>query len=86
MVKKEGKLYFFEQKDQREPIVVLDRGQSYFDVQVYKLKESLENNKIEEEVASALGIKSLPEAIAKDAVAYWVEKRFGCPTATWKIV
>jgi hypothetical protein len=86
MVKKEGKLYFFEQKDQREPIIVLDRGQSYFDVQVYKLKESLKNNEIEEEVALALDIESLPDTIAKDAVEYWVEKRFGRPTATWKIV
>ena len=86
MVKKDGKLYFFERKDQREPIVVLDRGQDYFDVQVYKLEESLGNSMIEEEVASALGIKSLPDAIAKDAVEYWVEKRFGRPTATWKII
>jgi hypothetical protein len=86
MVKREGKLYFFEQKDQQEPIIVLDRGQSYFDVQVYKLKESLENKKIEEEIASALGVQSLPAAIAKDAVEYWVEKRFGRPAATWKII
>jgi hypothetical protein len=86
MVKREGKLYFFEQKAQREPIIVLDRGQSFFDVQVYKLKESLENSKVEEEVASALGVESLPAAIAKDAVEYWVENRFGRPTATWKIV
>jgi hypothetical protein len=86
MAKKEGKLYFFDQKDQRGPIIVLDRGQSYFDVQVYKLKESFKNNEIEEEVASALGVESLPAAIAKDAVEYWVEKRFGRPSATWKLV
>jgi len=86
MVKREAKLYFFEQKGPQEPIIVLDRGQPYFDVQVYKLKESHENNKIQEEIASALGVESLPAAIAKDAVEYWVEKRFGRPTATWKIV
>lgn len=85
MGKREGKVYFSAKKGQREAIIVFDRGYPYMDIHIYELRESIEVGRIEKEIAEALGLNSLPDAIAKNVVDYWVEKRFGQPTASWKI-
>ena len=85
MGKREGRVYFSAKKGQREAIMVFDRGYPYGDIHVYELRESIEVGRIENEIAEALGLNSLPGAIAKNVVEYWVEKRFGQPTASWKI-
>jgi hypothetical protein len=86
MGKREGRVYFCAKKGQkRASIMVFDRGYPYGDIHVYELRESIEVGRIEKEIAEALGLNSLPDAIAINVVEHWVEKRFGQPTASWKI-
>jgi hypothetical protein len=85
MSKREGRVYFSAKKGQRETLIVFDRGYPYMAINIYELRESIELGRIEREIAEALGLNSLPDVITKNVVEYWVEKRFGKPTASWKI-
>lgn len=85
MDKREPRVYYIPERDDRRAILVFDAGHAGGDVHVYEHKESRQANGIEAEVKVYLRVDELPREPETDAIRIWIEKEFGFPMS-WKLV
>lgn len=84
MDKREPKVYYLAERDDRKAILIFDAGHAGGDVHIYEHKESHSTKEIEKEMKAYLQVDKLSEEAMTNIVSMWVEKELG-HSVSWKL-
>jgi len=84
MEKREARVYYVQEREDRKAILVFDAGHASGDVHIYEHKESCSTEDIQEEIKAHLQVDKLPKEDQSAIVSMWVEKKFGFQMI-WKL-
>ena len=84
MEKREARVYYVQESEDRKAILVFDAGHAGGDVYVYEFRESYPTEQIKEEAKNFLRLNKMSKTTEKEMVGSWVEKKFGFPLS-WKL-
>jgi hypothetical protein len=85
MERREPRVYYLAERQDRKALLVFDAGYAGGDIHVYEHKETIATERLEEEMKQFYGKDQLSETILKELVALWVEKKLGHPMS-WKLI
>jgi len=83
-VKREPRVYYLPEKEGKKATLVFDAGYAFGDIHIYEHKETIDTEKLEEELKQIYGRSRLYEEEMTELVALWVEKKLGY-ALRWKL-
>lgn len=84
MEKREPRVYYLAEREDRKAMLVFDAGHSGGDIHIYEHKETRPTKEIEEEIKAYLQVDKLSKEALENIVSMWVEKEFG-HSMPWKL-
>jgi len=85
MEKREARVYYLQEREDRKAIIVFDAGYAGGDVHIYEHKEAFPTKEIKKEIGAYLKLESMSKETEKEIVRLWVEKRFG-HSISWNLL
>jgi len=85
MEKREPRVYYLAEREDRKAVLIFDGGYAGGDIHIYEHKESRETTELEEEMKQYYQNEELPKEVREELVALWIEKNLGY-AMSWKLV